>query len=233
MDFSLLDQQIDSISADKNQIYKQLNTASADNPNDVQLLWRLAKVALLLSDLAEKNGQKDECKRWSIAAVGHAKAAVVAEQQSLEAHKWLCAAVGRLSPFLPTKERIECGHEFKVHSDIARKLDPNDRLLHHMYGRWCYEVASLSWMERKLAATFFGTPPESTFAEALNALEKANELRNEWIGNHLWIAKVLIAMKKPKEALKWIDSGLQIQQNTEEDGLSHQQLIQLQNKLNK
>ncbi len=42
-----------------------------------------------------------------------------------------------------------------------------DQTLNHLYGRWCYAVAGISWLERKLAATFFATPPESSYEEAL------------------------------------------------------------------
>ena len=50
-----------------------------------------------------------------------------------------------MAPLVGTKERIKFGHEFKEHRDIAVKIDSNDRLMHHMYGRWCYEVASLRY----------------------------------------------------------------------------------------
>ena len=31
--------------------------------------------------------------------------------------------------------------------------------------RWCYGIANIGWMERKLASTLFATPPESSFEE--------------------------------------------------------------------
>jgi hypothetical protein len=42
-----------------------------------------------------------------------------------------------------------------------------DQTLNHLLGRWCYAVASVSWMERKLASAIFATPPESSYDEAL------------------------------------------------------------------
>jgi hypothetical protein len=144
-----------------------------------------------------------------------------------------CAAVGRIAPFVGTKERIQFGHEFKKHADVAREVDPNDRLLHHMYGRWCYEVAGLSWMERTIAATFFDAPPESSYKEALSALLKADELRHDWIGNQLWISKTLIADKRVDEAKKWMAGALELTPVTEEDNLSRRELVALHHKHSK
>lgn len=46
-------------------------------------------------------------------------------------------------------------------------MDAKESSLLHMRGRFAFSVASLSWMERKLAATFFATPPSATFDEAI------------------------------------------------------------------
>ena len=116
--------------------------------------------------------------------------------------KWLtcyfaryCAAVGRMAGYAPTKERIQLGYEFKEHHDIAISIDPNDRLMHYMYGRWCFEIASLSWIEKKLAATFFGKVPDATYEDALASFKKANKLYPNWVGNHCYIAKTYIKLQ--------------------------------------
>ena len=36
----------------------------------------------------------------------------------------------------------------------------------HLLGRFCYEVAELSWWERKMASTLFADPPNATMDEA-------------------------------------------------------------------
>lgn len=133
-----------------------------------------------------------------------------------------------MAPYVSTKERIKFGHEFKEHRDIAVSMDDNDHLMHHMYGRWCYEVASLTYLERKIAETFFATLPKSTFEDALESLQKADKLKHVWKANHLWLAKVYIAMKNYAEAIKWIDSGLSIDSLTEEDAVSQIELKDLE-----
>ncbi|OTF77075.1 regulator of microtubule dynamics protein 2-like protein, partial [Euroglyphus maynei] len=170
-----------------------------------------------------KNGNKSESKKWEEQAFKFAKKAIELDPKSMKAHKY-CAAVGRMAPHVSTKERIQMGHEFKEHRDIAISIDNNDHLMHHMYGRWCMEVANLSFMERQIAKAFFGTPPESSFDEAFESLKMADKLKSEWKMNHLWIAKVLIALKKYSDAIQWIDSGLELSNVTEEDGVAQLEL---------
>lgn len=97
-----------------------------------------------------------------------------------------------------------------------------------MYGRWCYEVASLSFIERKLASALFSEPPKATYEEALESLEKADSLRHEWKTNHLWLGKTFIALKKYADAIKWIDLGLTMPIQTEEDAVTEIELKSLE-----
>lgn len=62
-----------------------------------------------------------------------------------EIHKWLAILIGSRSEMVSTKEKINDGHLFKKHVDLALGLNPNDPSLHHMLGRFDYEVASLKW----------------------------------------------------------------------------------------
>ena len=60
--------------------------------------------------------------------------------------------------------------------DEALKETPEDRGLFHLRGRWCYNVAELSWMERKIASALFGEPPKSSYEEALESFLQVTAL---------------------------------------------------------
>lgn len=51
---------------------------------------------------------------------------------------------------LPITEKIKNGYRFKEHVMKALEIDPNDADLHHLLGRFNYEVANLSWVEKKV-----------------------------------------------------------------------------------
>lgn len=46
---------------------------------------------------------------------------------------------------MSTREKICDGHLFKKHLDAALAINPKDASLHHMLGRFDYEVSSLKW----------------------------------------------------------------------------------------
>ena len=88
IDLTKWDQDIDNPEANKQELYDQLKEAANTAPNDVNYLWRLTKGALVLSDLAEKNKNKDKTKAFTQESLAHAKKAIEADPKSLEAHKW-------------------------------------------------------------------------------------------------------------------------------------------------
>lgn len=84
------------------------------------------------------------------------------------------------------------GLSLQEHIDRAITLNPGESTLHHLRGRFCFEVrcgaereaslptshphqvAGVSWLEKKAAAALFGSPPESTYQEALDNLMKVH-----------------------------------------------------------
>ena len=88
----------------------------------------------------------------------------------------------------------------------ALDLNGGDAATHHMLGRWCFEVANVSWYARKIAALVFGEPPVSSFAEALDCFQKAEAISNgKWICNMYWLGKCLELIGSKEEALKWYE----------------------------
>ena len=110
-------------------------------------------------------------------AVALAQEALALDDGCAPAHKWFAICKGSLSAFVPTKEKIELGFVFRDHVLRAIALAPEDPTNHHLLGRWSFEVASLSWFERRAAAALFAAPPEATFDETLALFTKAEELR--------------------------------------------------------
>lgn len=65
-------------------------------------------------------------------------------------HKWCAILVGVKSDFLPVAEKIQNGYRFKELIMKALEICPNDADLHYLLGRFRYEVANLTWVERKV-----------------------------------------------------------------------------------
>ena len=202
-------------------------------PNCGEILWRTAKATHLYGIAAQKEGDSDLKKKLAFEALDFATKAIKYDDKNAECHKWYAITIGTLGDYVTTKEKISNGHQFKNHVDIALKLKPNDPSLHHMLGRFCFEIANLTWVERKVASALFSKVPESSFSDSLNHLIKAYELRPEWKENILFVSKILINQKKFTEAIKWIDKGMALNTVGEDDILADEQLVLLNSKYSK
>eukprot|EP00043_Microstomoeca_roanoka_P001636 m.33829 g.33829 ORF g.33829 m.33829 type:complete len:365 (+) comp10936_c0_seq1:35-1129(+) len=134
-----------------------------------------------------------------------------------QAHKWFAVITGAMTDYVGLNEKLECGHVFKKHVEEAIRLDPNDGLSYHLLGRWCFEVAGLSWLEKRACAALIGQPPEATYDEALGHLLKADQLSPEWALNTLFVAKCYLKLGKKSEAQQWLRKCVECSGKAKED----------------
>ena len=64
-------------------------------------------------------------------------------------------------------------------------------------------MSQLTWVERKVASTLFGEVPSSSFEEALNDFMTAENLRQGWKENKLFVAKCHLKLGQKSEAESW------------------------------
>ncbi|KAL3270687.1 hypothetical protein HHI36_021215 [Cryptolaemus montrouzieri] len=192
-------------STDLEECLDRLKDLCIEHPENPQLLWRIGKCHHKIEKSQKDEGQKKEHMDKGIEAC---EASIKLDPNQAEAHKWMAILVGSRSGTRPMKERIQDGQLFKKHVDIAISIDPSDASLHHLVGRFCFEVAGLKWYERKVAATLYADPPKATYEEALEHFLEADKLIDyEWKENRLCTAKCYIALGKYKEALEWLDKA--------------------------
>jgi hypothetical protein len=73
------------------------------------------------------------------------------------------------------------------------------------------QVATLSWIERKLAGTLFAEPPTATYPEAVEHCLKAESLSPmPWKENRLLLAKCHINQGKYADAVSWLRLASQV-----------------------
>nr|CAH7731261.1 unnamed protein product [Callosobruchus chinensis] len=180
----------------------KLEVLQVDYPENTEVLWRLGKAHHKISETSD---EKEFIQNHISKGVEALVKALDLKEDDAQIHKWYAVLVGSRSEFLGFQERIDDGHKFKKHVDAAIALSPDDPSLHHMLGRFDFEVAGLKWYERKVAAALFSEPPNATYADALEHFIQADRLANfEWKENKLMIAKCKIATGDYKEAMDWL-----------------------------
>ncbi|NWX29208.1 RMD2 protein, partial [Notiomystis cincta] len=203
-------QQVDNLHKgsedDKKEGFRLLLEKDDKYENCVDFLWRLARA---YGDLFEMTADAEEKRKY------------YSNIRNLQSNKWeylFAIMCGYMSQFESVQNKIRNGYLFKEHLDKAIELKPQDPFLYYLNGRWCYSVAQLSWLEKKVAAALFGTPPTSTVEEALQNFLKAEEMRPGYSKcNYVYLAKCYKDLGQKTNALKYCDSALSILSVTNED----------------
>ncbi|NXN83322.1 RMD2 protein, partial [Bombycilla garrulus] len=203
-------QQVDNLHKgsedDKKEGFRLLLEKNEKYENCVDFLWRLARA---YGDLFEMTTDAEEKRKY------------FSNIRNLQSNKWehlFAIMCGYMSQFESVQNKIRNGYLFKEHLDKAIELKPQDPFLYYLNGRWCYSVAQLSWIEKKVAAALFGTPPTSTVEEALQNFLKAEEMHPGYSKcNYVYLAKCYKDLGQRNNALKCCDSALSILSVTNED----------------
>jgi tetratricopeptide (TPR) repeat protein len=199
-------------------LIQQIRTALSEFEDDVGLLWRLARALFHLSNHVEQEGDTEGQKQLVQEALEQCERGLEVDDGVWEVHQWYAIAIGSLTKYEGTQRKIEMGYKYKEHIDKAISLSPEEKTLHHLRGRFCYEVAGVSWLEKKAAAALFGSPPESSYEEALESLMKAEERSSEdWKTNALYIAKCHLKLTDVPTAVEWLHKAYNMPTNTPED----------------
>ncbi|NXP80646.1 RMD2 protein, partial [Ramphastos sulfuratus] len=189
-------QQVDNLHKgsqdDKKKGFKLLCEKDDKYENCVDFLWRLARA---YGDLFEMTTDAEEKRQYYVCVFFFSPLRFAI----------MC---GYMSQFESVQNKIRNGYLFKEHLDKAIELKPQDPFLYYLNGRWCYSVAQLSWIEKKVAAALFGTPPTSTIEEALQNFLKAEEMHPGYSKcNYVYLAKCYKDLGQKNNALKYCDSA--------------------------
>ncbi|NXN17841.1 RMD2 protein, partial [Indicator maculatus] len=207
-------QQVDNLhngsEDDKKEGFRLLIEKDDKYENCVDFLWRLARA---YGDLFEMTTDSEEKRKYYVCVFFFSPLRFAI----------MC---GYMSQFESVQNKIRNGYLFKEHLDKAIELKPEDPFLYYLNGRWCYSVAQLSWIEKKVAAALFGTPPTSTVEEALQNFLKAEEMHPGYSKcNYVYLAKCYKDLGQKNNALKYCDSALSILSVTNEVGVESKNLF--------
>ncbi|NXU59120.1 RMD2 protein, partial [Turnix velox] len=191
---------------DKKEGFRLLLEKDDEYGNCVDFLWRLARA---YGDMFTMTTGAEEKKKY------------FSNPSNFQSNQWehlFAIMCGYMSQFESVQNKIRNGYLFKEHLDKAIELKPQDPFLYYLNGRWCYSVAQLSWIEKKVATALFGAPPTSTVEEALQNFLKAEEIHPGYSKcNYVYLAKCYKDLGQKSNALKYCDSALSTPSVTNED----------------
>ncbi len=206
----------------------QLEKLSAEFTEDVEILWRLAQVHF---DIADQTEDEEVHKAHFYPGFEAAKKAVKIDPNSARANHWYATLIGKIGMLEGTKQKITNSYEVEKYGLKAIELDPTYDGSLHLLGRWHYELADLSWIERTVAKIVYETPPKASFEESVEFYKRAIEAKPDEIRHYLWIGKALIKLKDKEEAKKYLQLCTEMTPFDDADRLMQKESEELLKKL--
>jgi len=180
----------------EHELLNKLHTAEPDN---VEIIWRLTRSYFSLSeDVQDKAAKEAYLKK----GLEFARKGLEKNDKHFATHKWFAIILGTIGAYVSAKEKIGNSFLIKEHALKALEFKPDDNSVMHLLGKWCYNVANISWLERTAASALFATPPTATFQEALDWFVKAHESMPT-IRNAIMIGETYVALKQQPKAKEW------------------------------
>lgn len=187
-----------------------------DEEGKLELLWRLARCYMDVSETKDKKLPENEAF-----VKGHLEKGLKVAEAALALaeklgtphhgpHKWYAILISGITSFDGTKAKIEKSFLVKQHAEKAVALKPDDATSNHVLGRWSFEISNIGWLERKLAAVVYATPPESSYEEAIKYFLRCQELNPEFVRNAVFLGDSYYQLSKYAEAKEWYTKATKI-----------------------
>jgi len=192
-----------------------------ETSKDIEVLWRLARAYY---DLSDQSTDTTFQKKQLESGLELTERLVKDYADHWASHKWHAIMLATIGDLLSTKERIANSFKIRDHALKSLEIKTGDSTVLHLMGRWCMGVASIGWIERKVASALFGTPPSSSYEEALEFFVKASEIENT-IRNSICAGDCCVQLKKRKEAHTWYQTAADLPAPTPKDQLLHDEAV--------
>jgi len=206
----------------------QLEELLVEFPEDVEILWRLAQVHF---DIADQTEDEEVHKAHFYPGFEAAKKAVSIDPNSARANHWYATLIGKIGMLEGTKQKIINSYDVEEYGLKAIELDPSYDGSLHLLGRWHYELADLSWVERTVAKIVYETPPKASFEESVKFYKKAIEAKEDEVRHYLWIGKALLKLKDKEEAKKYLKIATEMTPLDDSDKLMQKEVKEILRKL--
>uniref|UniRef100_A0A8C0X9L4 Regulator of microtubule dynamics protein 2 n=1 Tax=Castor canadensis TaxID=51338 RepID=A0A8C0X9L4_CASCN len=186
--------------------------------DEIEFMWRFARA---YGDMCELSTNAEEKKHYANIGKTLGERAITRAPLNGYCHLWYAVLCGCVSEFEGLQNKINYGHHFKEHLEVAIRLLPEEPFLYYLKGRYCYTISKLSWIEKKMAATLFGKIPSSTVQEALYNFLKAEELQPGFsLSNYMHLAKCYVDLGESQDAWKFCNLALLLPVVTKEVSLN-------------
>lgn len=160
---------------------KYYNKAYEEAPNNFEVLLKITRTYNDAGEQFKEMRQRDKAEPYIRKGLKYAQEFQKKFPDSAQAYAYLALSYGNLAMYLGDKEKIKFAKKIEENAKKSIKMNPNDFLPYIVLGIYYRELASLSWLERFFANTFFGDVPDGTYEDSERMFKKALQLRPDMV----------------------------------------------------
>jgi len=201
----------------RKQCYEEAAALAQRYADDAGILWRAARAAYDLAELPEtptdqkKKLISEEAMKW----INQARSL---DRSDGAIFRWSGIILSGAGKYGSTSDYIKNTFVIRDYWTEAATINPKDQTALYLLGRWHFDVASLSWVSRKLAATLFAEPPTATYEEAYEYFARAEAIAPRFYKANTWmLAETAAKLGRKEDAVRWCREALEIDTRTQYD----------------
>ncbi|XP_028396155.1 regulator of microtubule dynamics protein 1-like isoform X2 [Dendronephthya gigantea] len=199
-------------------ILEDLLTRNADN---VEVLLRCARAYASKANFVEN---AEERKEVVFKGLEYGAKSVEILEDHPKAQKWYAVLLGMAAGLATLTEQVPLATKFKRHTERAIELNPEDSTNYFLLGRFCFELANLSWWQRQAVNALYTDAPTTSYEEALSHFQQAEKLGYYGLkSNWLFIGKCYKALGDLEKAKQWLKKSLEMPVKDYDDRASHEE----------
>lgn len=122
---------------------------------DIEVQWRLARVLYECSKMAANASKKPEIVKEAFDTI---KLAVDKGESHFAVHQWYAILLDAKALLEGTRARVHVLEDIEFHMKKAVELNPQDPTSHYILGEFAFQIADLSWIERKVVNSMLSSP---------------------------------------------------------------------------
>jgi len=189
-------------------------SAEKIEPKNPDLLVRIARqYRYLMTDASDTQ----EKLRLGHLALDYSERAAACGPKDCDAQLAPAITLGKMLPFMPTKEQVSASPKIKESVDKALALDPRNDNAWHILGRWNRVLAEISGAKRFLAGMVYGDLPKGSIEEAEADMKKAIAINPKRLMHYIELGRIYAVMGRKDEARESINKGLGMPEAEKDD----------------
>ena len=189
-------------------------SAEKVEPKNPELLVRIARQYRYL--MTDASDQQEKLRLGHI-ALDYSMRAAACGPKDCDAQLAPAISLGKMLPYLPTKEQVSASPRIKASVDQSLAIDARNDTAWHVLGRWHRVLADVGTMKRYLAGAIYGQLPQGSNEEAERAMKKAIALNPNRLMHYIELGRIYAQMGRKDDAREVINKGLAMPEIEKDD----------------